>query len=188
MSQRVSRFKAGEGIQFCTLELTVSKSGGYIELTCPVPKRRQILQDFCGGGWTSFLQKCRKDKYCPDWIFRTFGMIRVWEEPVTHSDPGRGYSLHLVGGSNKMYKEAPGFHVLLKVGVYKTVLMLRTAVVSCTQATVAFSNTYTRWVRTPVAKASCSAHTYKQLFPSAITRFWGQMQIVRSMASMATGS
>lgn len=43
-----------------------------------------------------------------------------------------------------MYKEAPGFHVLLKVGVYKTVLMLRTAVVSCTQATVAFSNTYTR--------------------------------------------
>lgn len=65
--------------------------------------------------------------------------------------------LLLVGGWSEMNK-APGLHVLLKVRIDKTAPMLRTAVVSCTQATVAFFNTCTRWVRIPVAKASCRAH------------------------------
>lgn len=96
--------------------------------------------------------------------------------------------LLLVGGSSEMNK-ASGLHVLLKVRIDKTAPMLRTAVVSCTQATVAFFNTCTRWVRIPVAESQLqSAQRHKQLCPSARTRFWGHMQIVRSMVTMATGS
>lgn len=88
--------------------------------------------------------------------------------------------LLLVGGSSEMNK-APGLHVLLKVRIDKTSPMLRTAVVSCTQATVAFFNTCTRWVRIPVAKASCRAHRYINNYVNRLQHGYnGDRKLVRS--------